>query len=47
VIAVLELDGEGKMEVIVASHYYEGEMTTIYQCDPDRAKEVLSIGCGA
>jgi hypothetical protein len=29
------------------SHYYEGEITTIYQCDPNKAKEVLSVGCGA
>ena len=29
VIATLDLDGDGKMEVIVASNYYEGEATTI------------------
>lgn len=46
VIAVLDLDGDGKMEVVIHSHYYEGEMTTIYQCDPGKAKEVLSVGCG-
>jgi hypothetical protein len=47
VIAVLDLNGDGKMEIVVRSHYYEGEMTTIYQCDPKKAKEVLSSGCGA
>jgi hypothetical protein len=47
VIAVLDLDGDGKMEVIIGSHYYEGEMVTIYRCDPDKAEAVLSVGCGA
>src|SRR5436305_14243254 len=32
VIATLDLDGDGKMEVVVASSYYEGEEITIYRC---------------
>lgn len=47
VIAVLDLDGDGKMEIVVGSNYYEGEMTTIYHCDPKKAEAVLSVGCGA
>ena len=46
VIATLDLDGDGKMEVVVDSSYYEGEATTIYRCDPKKVEAVLSVGCG-
>jgi hypothetical protein len=45
--AVLDLNGDGKLEVIVHSFYYEGGQTTIYYCQPDKIEEVLSVECGA
>ena len=45
--AVLDLNGDGKLEVIVHSFYYEGGQTTIYCCDPDKIEEVLTVECGA
>jgi hypothetical protein len=45
--AVLDLNGDGKLEVIVNSFYYEGGQTTIYRCEPDKIEEVLSVACGA
>jgi|SRR6267143_876287 len=43
---VLDLNGDGKLEVIVHSHYYEGAETTIYDCSGGKCKAVLSVACG-
>jgi hypothetical protein len=47
IAAVLDLDGDGKLEVVVAWDYYEGLGTTIYRCDPKKIETLLSVGCGA
>jgi hypothetical protein len=44
--AVLDLNGDGKLEVIVHSQYYEGAATTIYDCSDGKCKDVLSVFCG-
>ena len=46
VIATLDLDGDGKMEIVVGSSYYEGEEITIYRCDPKKVETLLSVSCG-
>ena len=47
VTAVLDLDGDGKMEVIVNSAYYEGGACTVFRCTGKKPEQVLSVGCGA
>lgn len=43
---VLDLDGDGKMEVILHSQFYEGGATTVWQVEAKEAKRVLEIACG-
>ena len=45
--AVLDLNGDGELEIIVHSQYYEGGETTIYDCSGGKCKAVLSVACGA
>lgn len=47
VIATLDLGGDGQLEIVVGSNYYEGEQITIYRCDPKKVERLLSVGCGA
>jgi hypothetical protein len=47
VAAVLDLNGDRKLEVIVHSFYYEGGETIIYRCEPDKIEPALSVECGA
>lgn len=47
--AVADLNGDGRMEVVVNGAYYEGAWTTIYDYINDDlgAWPVLEVGCGA
>ena len=47
VSGLLDLDGDGRLEIIVYSAYYEGATVTVWRCDAPKLKKVLEIGCGA
>jgi hypothetical protein len=47
IAAVLDLNGDGEVEVVVHSFYYEGGETIIYRCEPAKIEAVLSVACGA
>ena len=44
---VLDLSGDGVMEVVLHGRYYEGDWTSILQVKSTQFEEVLSAGCGA
>ncbi len=47
VSALADLNGDGRMEVVVNGRYYEGSMTYVHELRPDGTlPEVLSAGCG-
>ena len=47
VTAILDLDGDGVLEIVVHTTGYEGYGTTAYKIKDGAAKDVLNVGCGA
>jgi hypothetical protein len=47
VAAVLDLNGDGKMEVIIHGGYYEGSWSTVFRLDRNKVENVFGCGCGA
>lgn len=45
--AVLDADGDGKMEVLVRGAYYEGHWTSLYSTLGAKPRAILTEGCGA
>ena len=45
--AILDLNGDGTMEIIVYSYYYEGSFTSVYQFSKGGVTSVLGAGCGS
>ena len=43
---ILDLNGDGRMEVILNSRYYEGGGATVWELKRDRLEKVLEIFCG-
>lgn len=45
-VAVLDIQGDGKTEIVVSQKYYEGEEYLIFEYDGERAEKVLGFGWG-
>lgn len=46
VIAMLDLNGDGRMEVVVDRIFFEGSGTSVYSIDGDQIQEVIAASCG-
>lgn len=44
--AVLDLNGDGIMEIILFGRYYEGDWVTAYRLEGDKVVEIFTTGCG-
>lgn len=47
VAAILDLNGDGIMEIVLFGRYYEGDWLTAFQVDREGIVEIFSSGCGA
>lgn len=47
IAGLLDLNGDGSLEVLIRSSYYEGGGMTVWQMQKGRLVQVLSIECGA
>jgi hypothetical protein len=45
-VGAYDLNGDGKMEVVMRGRYYEGDWISVYEVKGASAKEVLASGCG-
>jgi uncharacterized protein YwbE len=45
--AIVDVNGDGRMEIIVRGGYYEGSWATVYRLTGNKAESVLGCGCGA
>lgn len=43
---IVDINGDGKMEVLIYGFYYEGGFTGVYEINGTQFKEVMFCGCG-
>ena len=46
IIGILDLNGDGILEIVLSGRYYEGEWVTAYRLEGDRIIKIFSAGCG-
>ncbi len=47
VIGVLDLNGDGIMEIVLSGQYYEGDWVDAYRIDGTKIIKLFTMGCGA
>ncbi len=47
IVAVLDLNGDGRMEIVTYGRYYEGDWFDVFDIEGLAARKVLTVGCGA
>lgn len=47
IFAVADLNGDGKMEIVLDSTYYEGGSETVFEITGGKPSRVLEVSCGA
>ncbi len=47
IVNILDLNGDGVMEIVVSSHYYEGASEAVFEVKSGVPKQVLEAGDGA
>jgi hypothetical protein len=47
ITAVLDLNGDGKQEIVVGWRYYEGSGQSVFEVDGGAVRKVMGGGCGA
>ena len=46
ITGIADLNGDGKMEIVAVSAYYEGASQTVFEIQGNKAVAVLEVGCG-
>jgi hypothetical protein len=46
IIGVLDLNGDGSLEIVLSGRYYEGEWVDAYRVDGAKIIKLFSMGCG-
>jgi len=46
IVALLDLNGDGKIDIVARSAYYEGDEVSVYETKSAGFNKALSVGCG-
>ncbi|MDP2046987.1 MAG: hypothetical protein Q8L00_12345 [Deltaproteobacteria bacterium] len=47
IIGVLDLNGDGRLEVVLSGRYYEGDWVEAYRIEGAKITKLFNMGCGA